>query len=471
MSFCKLNLVEDRQPKGVNLPLVAGPAARCYAVMRSGDPSMQCSSCQTDVSAGDRFCAACGAPVQLLCASCGRAHLVDARFCAECGTRLAMPDGSQPPARAERRNLSVMFCDLVGSTPLSSRLDPEDLGELIRELSIQCRGRYSDDLVALSPAMWVTDCWSILAGHKPGRPMRNAPSGQRSRSRPRLARCLIRGERLQVRIGIATGLVVVGESIGAGESQQQTAIGETPNRAARLQALAEPNSVVIDAATHQQLGRLFECRSLGAVAMKGLPAPVQTWVVQGESITKSRFEALHPATLTPLVSRNEEVDLLLRRWRQAMRGEGKVVLIAGEAGIGKSRLLAALEERLQGETYARLRCFCSPYHQDSPLHPIIGQLEHAAGFVRGDTARDKLNKLRTMLADTATSDEDVSVLAKLLSIPTDGVAAIAQVLAATPQGADIRSADRAACSPGTSTTGADAGGGFALGRSKLTRAV
>lgn len=227
MSFCKLNLVEDRQPKGVNLPLVAGPAARCYADMHSGDPWMQCSSCQTDISAGDRFCAACGAPLQLHCASCGRAHLADARFCTQCGTRLAMPDGLQPPARAERRNLSVMFCDLVGSTPLSSRLDPEDLGELLRgyQSSVAAILERFDGFIA----RYVGDGLLVYFGWPQAR---EADAERAVRAALAITAAIgerpIRGEQLQVRIGIATGLVVVGDAIGAGKSQQQTAIGETP---------------------------------------------------------------------------------------------------------------------------------------------------------------------------------------------------------------------------------------------------
>ena len=157
----------------------------------------------------------------------------------------------------------------------------------------------------------------------------------------------VEGERLQVRIGIATGVVVVGEPIGAGDARQQTAIGETPNRAARLQGLAAPNGVVIDATTRQQVGALFECQDLGPVELKGLPQPVQAWSVQGESAVENRFEALRAAGLAPLIGRTEEMELLVRRWQRAQAGEGLVVLLAGEAGIGKSRLTAALREQIK----------------------------------------------------------------------------------------------------------------------------
>jgi class 3 adenylate cyclase/predicted ATPase len=315
-----------------------------------------------------------------------------------------------------------MFCDLIGSTDLSSRLDPEDLGEVIKS--------YQRGVAAIIArfdgfiARYVGDGILIYFGW----PQAREADAERA-VRAALAivaeinRVSIQGERLQVRIGIATGLVVVGEMIGDGEAREHTAIGETPNRAARLQTFAQPNGVVIDTTTRKQLGRLFECQSLGAVEMKGLPGPVQSWVVQGESAVKSRFEGLHPATLSPLIGRDEELELLLRRWRQAVRSEGRAVLIAGEPGIGKSRLLAAFEERLQGEPYTRLCYFCSLYHQDSPLHPIIEQLEFAAGFVRDDTAGSKISKLQTMLGKVGMSGEDTALLADLLSIPPVGLLA------------------------------------------------
>ena len=224
---------------------------------------------------------------------------------------------------------------------------------------------------------------------------------------------------LQVRIGIATGLVVVGEPIGMGEARQQTAIGETPNLAARLQGLAEPNSVVIDAATRRQIGGLFDCRDLGLVALKGLPEPVPAWQVVDQAAVESRFEAFHAGTMTPLIGRDEELELLLRRWRQAKEGEGQLVLLSGEPGIGKSRLIAALEERLRGEPHKDLRYFCSPHHQDSALYPIITRWERDLGFARGDTPQEKLHKLEAALTRVETSPEDVALIAEFLSVPVD----------------------------------------------------
>jgi hypothetical protein len=204
---------------------------------------------------------------------------------------------------------------------------------------------------------------------------------------------------LQTRVGIATGLVVVGDLTGSGEAQERRIVGETPNLAARLQGIAEPNTVVIAETTRRLLGNLFELKDLGARDLKGVAEPVRAWVALRASTVESRFEALHPSGLTALVGREEETDLLLRRWSRAKSGEGQVVLISGEAGIGKSRLTAALLENLAPEPHARLRYFCSPQHTDSAFHPIIGQMERAAGLLHDDTLRQKLDNRCTARAD------------------------------------------------------------------------
>src|ERR1700736_361455 len=207
-------------------------------------------------------------------------------------------------------------------------------------------------------------------------------------------------EDLSVRLGIATGLAVVGDLIGAGAAQERGVVGETPNLAARLQALAMPNTLVIAEATRRQIGGLFDLGDLGPQVLAGFAEPQPAWRVIGESAVLSRFEALRSGT-TPLVGRDEELDLLLRRWQQAKAGEGRVVLVSGEPGIGKSRLTAALSQRIESEPHTRLRYFCSPHDQDSALYPFIGQLERAAGFTRDDTATMKLDKLETLLGDGA----------------------------------------------------------------------
>jgi len=225
---------------------------------------------------------------------------------------------------------------------------------------------------------------------------------------------------LQTRIGIATGLVVVGDLIGAGSAQEQSVVGETPNLAARLQGVAEPNTVVIAENTRKLLGKLFELQDLGAQDLKGIAGPAHAWAALRASSVESRFEALHASGLTKLVGREEELDLLLRRWSKAKTGEGQVVLLSGEAGIGKSRLTASLTERLVSEPHTRLRYCCSPQHTDSALYPVIGQMERAAGFVHDDTAQTKLKKLDAMLAQTSTSAHDAALFAEMLSLPNDG---------------------------------------------------
>ena len=225
---------------------------------------------------------------------------------------------------------------------------------------------------------------------------------------------------LQTRVGIATGLVVVGDLIGSGEAQERGIVGETPNLAARLQGVAEPNSVVIAENTRKLVGDLFELQDLGAQDLKGIAGSVRAWAALRPSSVQSRFDALHGGGLTELVGREEELELLLRRWSKAKAGEGQVVLLSGEPGIGKSRLIAALSERISTEPHTRLRYFCSPQHTDSALYPIISQLERAAGFARDDSAQAKLDKLDAVLALASTSIRDATLLAEMLSLPNDG---------------------------------------------------
>jgi hypothetical protein len=225
---------------------------------------------------------------------------------------------------------------------------------------------------------------------------------------------------LQTRVGIATGLVVVGDLIGSGASQEQAIVGETPNLAARLQGIAEPNSVVIGDSTRRLVGNLFELEDLGAQNLKGVEGPGRAWAALRPSSVESRFDALHTSGVTELVGREEELELLVRRWSRAKTGEGQVVLLSGEPGIGKSRLTAALLEHVAPEPHTRLRYFCSPQRTDSAFFPIISQMERAAGFAQGDTVQAKLDKLDALMAQSQTPPQDIALFAEMLSLPNDG---------------------------------------------------
>src|SRR5262249_3301834 len=226
---------------------------------------------------------------------------------------------------------------------------------------------------------------------------------------------------LQVRVGIATGLVVVGDLIGNGAAQERDAIvGDTPNLAARLHELAEPNTVVIADGTRKLLANLFDLEDVGVKDLKGI-GPARAFAALRASSVESRFEALHTAGLTALVGREEEESqLLLRRWLRAKTGEGQVVLLSGEAGIGKSRLMAALLERLAAEPHKRLRFFCSSQHTNSALYPIIKQMERAAGLAHDDKPKARLDKLDALLAQTSTSTQDAALFAQMMSLANDG---------------------------------------------------
>src|SRR3981189_1374144 len=232
--------------------------------------------------------------------------------------------------------------------------------------------------------------------------------------------CLTTHTALQTRVGIATGLVVVGDLIGSGASQEQAIVGETPNLAARLQGVAEPNSVVIAESTLKLVGNLFELANLGLKELKGISGPVRAWAALRPGSVESRFEAFHASGLTELVGREEELELLLRRWSKAKTGEGQVVLLSGEAGIGKSRLTVTLLEQVATEPHTRLRYFCSPQHTDSALYPIIGQMMRATGFAHDDSPQAKTDKLDALLAQSSTPPQDAALFAEMLSLPNDG---------------------------------------------------
>jgi hypothetical protein len=225
---------------------------------------------------------------------------------------------------------------------------------------------------------------------------------------------------LHVRVGIATGIVIVGEISGFGEAQERAAVGDTPNLAARLQTAAKPDNVVIAEGTRNLIGDLFEVEALRPLELKGVAGKVRAYAVLRESSQESRFEALRAGALTTLVGRDEEIRLLMRRWEKAKAGEGQVVLLSGEAGIGKSRLAAAFLEKVTGERHVLRRYFCSPQHTNTPLYPIIAHLERAAGLAREDDPKTKLDKLDALLARSATSRDDAALLAEMLSLPNDG---------------------------------------------------
>lgn len=320
----------------------------------------------------------------------------------------------------ERRQLTIMVCNMVESVPLSAHLDPEDMRDLIAAFH-----KAVADVVARFGgfvAQYLGDGVLVYFGY----PAAHEHDTEQAVRAGLAILDAVRGLKvasdvtLQASAGIATGLVVIGEQPGTGETGQRVAIGETPNLAARLQAVAAPGEVVIAAGTRRLVGRMFDCRALDAIEMKGLPQPVEAWEVRGETVGVSRFDARRAGALSPLVGRQEEIELLRRRWDQAKLGEGRVVLLSGEPGIGKSRIAESLLARLEGEPHVRLRYFCSPHHKHSPLYPFVVQLGRAASFEPGSSARAKLDKLEALLKPKATNAaRDVALIAELLGVPED----------------------------------------------------
>jgi class 3 adenylate cyclase/predicted ATPase len=319
---------------------------------------------------------------------------------------------------AERRQVTVMFSDLVGSMALSARMDPEDLREVItayQECVAQTVRRFSGFV-----AKYMGDGVLVYFGY-PQAHEDDAERAVRAGLELIAAVTVVKSSvPLQTRVGIATGLVVVGDLIGSGAAQEPAIVGETPNLAARLQNVAEPNTVVIAESTRRLIGGLFDLRDLGLQDLKGMTEPVAAFAALRASSVASRFEALHAGSLTALVGREKETELLLQCWSRAKSDQGQVVLLSGEAGIGKSRLTAALLEAVAPELRTRMRYFCSPQHTDSALYPIIGQMERAAGLARDDSVRMKLDKLDALLAQTTTSKPDAALFAEMLSLPSDG---------------------------------------------------
>jgi class 3 adenylate cyclase/tetratricopeptide (TPR) repeat protein len=392
---------------------------------------MQCPACKAEVSIGSKFCDQCGTALPVACPACSHPNPVRAKFCSECGANLASasevtrraslePRTPNAPS-AERRQLTIMFCDMVGSSALSTRLDPEEQRNVITAFHTCCANEVKSfgGMVAQYLGDGVLAYFGYPTAHEndaerailAGLAILTAIGDLKAAS----------GEALQTRIAVASGVVVVGDLIGQSITQENAAIGETTNLVARLLGIAAPNSIVISPVTHRLIGGLFDYRDLGQHTLKGFTEPVHVRQVLGPSKVESRFEARHQSGKTPLLGREEELDRLLCRWEEARRGEGRVVLVSGEPGIGKSRIAESLLLKLAGEPHTRLRYFCSPHHTHSALYPFIVQLERAANFEPGSSAEAKLDKLEALLKPTAKNlPRDVALIAELLAVPLDG---------------------------------------------------
>ena len=335
------------------------------------------------------------------------------RLIAELAPKPQVPTipGSRPLEGAERRQVTVMFADLVGSTALSAGMDPEDLRDVFAAYS-SC-AEETMTMFGGNVAQYMGDGILVYFGYPHAHEDDAAQAVRAGLALIAAVAELKTRVPQQVRVGIATGVVVVG-------NLTPSIVGETPNLAARLQSIAKPNMVVISDGTQRLLGQLFELEDLGTRDLKGISVPVQVWAVLRPSSSTSRFEALHPSGTTTLVGREEEYELLRRRWSKAKEGEGQVVLLSGEAGIGKSHLTVTLSERLKGERYLRIRCFCSPQHGNSALYPIIEHVERSAALARDDALQTKLDKLDKVLRQSWSSAEDSALFVEMLSLPNDG---------------------------------------------------
>jgi class 3 adenylate cyclase len=331
----------------------------------------------------------------------------------------AAPAGVALQDGAERRHMTVMFCDLVGLSSLTAQLDPEDMADLI--LAFQgalaaAVARFDGHVARL-----VGDGAAIYFGY----PRAHEDDAERA---TRAGIALIdevaelrreRGVAIEMRIGISTGLVVVGELIGEGEARERGVVGDTANLAARLRSLAKPGTILVSESTRRLLGKTFELKTLGPQTLKGFNTPVGAWLIVGEQENVSRFEASRSGALTPFVGRAQEMSLLARLWQRAIGGEGQIALLSGEAGIGKSRVLATLREQIGTQHHWVLRYQCSPHHINDAFYPVIRQLWHAADFIAGEPAGTRLSKLERMMETTGLgSPECVPYLASLLAIPT-----------------------------------------------------
>lgn len=384
---------------------------------------MHCTNCAAEVLEQRKFCGQCGAAVVRRCMACGAANSALAKFCGDCGTKMRVDSPAVVPMARdsrpiERRQLTVLFCDLVGSTALSARLDPEDFSAIIAgyRRCITETVAHFDGFVARHHGDGAVVCFGYPQAHEDDAER----AVQASLALVHAIAALPAKEKLSARVGVATGVAIVGDMSDSAISEEHGILGDTPNLAARLQSLAQPGSVVISGRTKTIAGPQFEYLDLGKVEIKGLVKPVAAWQVAGRTTVTSRSHALQSCDVLPLIGRDEEMELILSRWKRAKGGEGQVVLLSGEAGIGKSRLTVALLEQLAHEPHIRLQYFCSPQHTDSTLYPVIGEMLRATGFAHDDSQQAKMDKLDALLAQSSTPSEDAALFAEMLSLPNDG---------------------------------------------------
>jgi TolB-like protein len=321
-----------------------------------------------------------------------------------------------PCGMAERRQLTIMSCGLVGSTALAARLDPEDLHLVLAAYHAALAEEVGHFGGCVARSM---DGEALVSFGYPEADEDDAERAVRAGLAlvERVGQLEFAGEQPTIRIGIATGLVLVGDLAGVSGALEHAVVGEASNLAGRLQAVAKPGAILLDQQTRRLVGGIFDCSELDLHELRRIGEPTQVWQVLRPSRAESRFEALRGPALTPLVGRQEEIEILLRRWTRARAGDGQVVLISGEPGIGKSRLTMALQQRIDPAPHTRIRYFCSPHHQDSAFHPVIAQLEHCAGFDRNDDTGTRLDKLAAAFAPNRPVDGDIGLLAELLSVP------------------------------------------------------
>ncbi len=382
---------------------------------------MRCPRCSHEAPAGAEFCPECGARLAPTCARCGTPSVAAQKFCTKCGASLTAAVESDrerprpPTAPAERRQLTVMFCDLVGSTAISTVLDPEEMRELIRAYQDTCATVIAN--FEGHVAQYLGDGLLVYFGY----PQAHEDDPRRAvRAALEIVEAIARrrpdvDDRLAVRVGIHTGLVVVGE-IGGGGRHESLALGETPNLAARIQSLAAPGTVVVSDNTRRLAERAFRWRDLGAQTVKGFAETQRLWQAVGEAGEAGRSRVAAPGSPS-LIGRGGEMSLVRQRWEQARRGDGQVVLLTGEPGIGKSRIAEALVDEARVEPKLLLRYFCSPYYQNSALYPFARQIEHAAAIAPEDPPLHRLDTLERWLDDGGGSRESAPLLAALLSIP------------------------------------------------------